>query len=331
MEHAAKVALLTAGADLARARGLEIGPRNSPLIHKSAGPVLYADYADTQTVRANLHGTDIDPASVLDIDIVTGGGKLAPLMPHRADYAVASHVAEHVPDLLGWLADLHGVLAPDGTLGLAIPDRRFTFDRFRAESTIAEAVEAYLHEYTRPSLRQVFDSAWQAIDIPVDQAWRNGIADNAAEQRLARLKPAFDLVRRLAGNGAYNDAHCWVFTPASFLDLLEQAAQLDLLPYTLHIFHPTELHGYEFFAVLRRAEGDHAAATRASINQAKAIVQDWPAEAAFLRAHPTPDILRLERENAALTLALDTMRNSRFWRVTAPARASVSRIKGLLS
>ena len=191
MDHAAKVALLTAGADLAQARGLEIGPRNAPLVHKSAGPVLYADYADTATVRANLHGTDIDPASVLDIDIVTGGGMLAPIMPHRVHYAVASHVAEHVPDLLGWLADLHGVLAPGGTLGLAIPDRRFTFDRFRAESTIAEAVEAYLHTYTRPSLRQVFDSAWQAVKIGVDEAWRNEIAKTVAEQRPMRLKPAF--------------------------------------------------------------------------------------------------------------------------------------------
>ena len=267
----------------------------------------------------------------IDIDIDTGGGPLAPIMPHTVNYAVASHVAEHVPDLLGWLADLHGVLAPDGTLGLAIPDRRFTFDRFRAESTIAEAVEAYLHTYTRPSLRQVFDSAWHAIDIGVDNAWRNDLPEDATEQRLVRLKPAFELVRRLAGNGVYNDAHCWVFTPASFLDLLEQAACLDLLPYTLQTFRPTELHGYEFFAVLRRADGDHAAATRASIHQAKAILQNWPAEFAFATAHATTEMRRLQQHNAALVQAMDTMRSSRFWKMTGPARQVVDKVKGLLS
>ncbi len=318
MDHAAKVALLTAGADLAQARGLEIGPRNAPLIPKSAGPVLYADYADTETVRANLHGTDIDPATVLDIDIVTGGGPLAPVMPHRVDYAVASHVAEHVPDLLGWLADLHGVLAPNGTLGLAIPDRRFTFDRFRAESTIAEAVEAYLCKYTRPSLRQVFDSAWQAVEIGVDQAWRDDIPDRAAQ--LPRLTLAFDLVRRLHDNGAYNDAHCWVFTPASFLELIGQAARLELLPYTLHGFYPTELNGYEFYAVFRRAvDGTQ---TVRSIEQAWAELRDQPDEVAQLR-----------EQNAALKQALEIRENSRFWKLTAPARKIVDKLRkeGLLS
>ena len=315
MDHAAKVALLTACADIAHASGLEIGPRNSPLIHKSAGPVLYADYADADTVRANLHNTDIDPASVLDIDIVTGGGPLAPLMPHRVAYAVASHVVEHVPDLLGWLADMHGVLAPGGTLGLAIPDRRFTFDRFRAESTIAEAVEAYLQKYTRPSLRQVFDSAWQSVELGVDAAWRNDIPERTgAAHRAERLAPALELICRIHENGAYNDAHCWVFTPASFLDLLEQAARMNLLPYTLQTFHPTELNGYEFFAVLRRADEDED--TLASIGQARAILRNWPAEAAFAQAHENPETRQAQE-------ALYSMQTSRFWRLTAPARRVV--------
>ncbi len=325
MDHAAKVALLTAGADLRHSRGLEIGPRDAPLIHKSTGPVLYADYADTETVRANLHGTDVDPATVLDIDIVTGGGPLAPLMPHRVDYAVASHVAEHVPDLLGWLADLHGVLAPNGTLGLAIPDRRFTFDRFRAESTIAEAAEAYLQKYTRPSLRQVFDSAWQAVEISVDQAWRNDIPERAGpEHRVMRLKPALELVARLHENGAYNDAHCWVFTPASFLELIGQAARMDLFPYTLHAFHATELNSYEFYAVLRRAEGDYAEQTRQSIEQAKAALQ----------AKAADELRQLREQNVALAHALQIMKNSRFWKLTGPARKVVDRLRrkeGLLS
>lgn len=328
MDHAAKVALLTAGADLPHARGLEIGPRNSPLIHRSAGPVLYADYADADTVRANLHGTDIDPAAVLDIDIVTGGGPLAPIMPHCVDYAVASHVAEHVPDLLGWLADLHGVLAPGGTLGLAIPDRRFTFDRFRAESTIAEAIEAYLHKYTRPSLRQVFDSAWQSVELGVDAAWRNDIPERAgAGYRVQRLVPALELIRRIHENGAYNDAHCWVFTPASFLDLIEHAARMDLFPYTLDNFQPTELHGYEFFAVLRRAEAGCTHAKLRSIERAKADLQTWPPEASFAQAHETAETRQLRHENAALARAVDTMRNSRFWKATAPARRVVEKLR----
>jgi predicted SAM-dependent methyltransferase len=326
VDHAGKVALLTGGRDLARCAGLEIGPRDSPLVRKADGPVLYADYADTATIRANLQQSGVDPAGVLEVDLVTGGGPLAAVMPAPVDYVVASHVAEHVPDLLGWLADIRAVLKPGGTLGLAVPDRRFTFDRFRQESTIAEAVEAYLLQATRPSLRQVFDSAWPAVEIGVDQAWRNEIPEMAgAAQRLTRLKPALELVRRLQAEPVYNDAHCWVFTPASFLDLLEQAARMDLLPYTLQDFHPTAQGGYEFYAVLRGADGGEAAI--ASIEAARGKLAGWPAERAFAEAHASRELKAARAENAALRHALFVMQTSRFWRLTAPARSLIDRLR----
>jgi soluble lytic murein transglycosylase len=321
VDHAGKVRLLTGGRDVSQCSGLEIGPRDSPLIRKADGPVIYADYADTATVRANLHGSGVDPAGVLDVDVVTGGGSLAAVMPHRVDYVVASHVAEHVPDLLGWLIDIHAVLADGGTLGLAIPDRRFTFDRFRRESTIAEAVEAYLLGLTRPSLRQVFDSAWPSVAVGVAEAWRNEVPAQT-EARLARLKPALELVRRLQAEPVYNDAHCWVFTPETFLDLLDQAARMGLLPFTLLAFHPTELGGYEFCAVLRRAEGDHLATTVESLRAARELLVGWPAEAAFAEAHSP-----LRAENAALRKSLETMRASRLWRFTEPLRRIGSALK----
>jgi SAM-dependent methyltransferase len=321
MDHAGKVALLTAGRDLAASTGIEIGPRDAPLVTRDMGNVRYADYADTETVRANYHEFGKDPSHVVAVDLVTGGGKLSAVIAEPVDYIVASHVAEHVPDLLGWLEDLATCLKPGGTLGLAIPDRRFTFDRFRRESVIAEAVEAYLLRLQRPSVRQIFDSAWMSVDLPVDRAWRNDIPETAsAAHRATRLKPALGLVRRVHEAGVYNDAHCWVFTPGSFLDLLDHAASMDLLPYALREFHPTEVHGYEFYAVLERGgEADRAE----SIARARARLADWEAERVFAAAHDT-----LRAENAALRDALEEMRRSTIWRATAPVRTVVGLVRG---
>ncbi|MEJ0046998.1 MAG: methyltransferase domain-containing protein [Rhodospirillales bacterium] len=329
MQHAEKIRLLTAGRDLSTSSGLEIGPRESPLITRAHGPVLYADYTDTATIRATLPHPSIDPARVVEIDIVTGGGKLSAAMAQRVDYIVASHVAEHVPDLLGWLADLHLVLKPGGTLGLAIPDRRFTFDRYRAESTIAEAVEAFVLEYQRPSLRQIFDSAWQAIPMEVAEGWRGG-PDEAASlrHRLAKLPLALQLVRDVHASGRYNDAHCWVFTPASFLEFFDHAAQLALLPYVMEAFQPTEQGGYEFYTVFRRAEGDHAAETENSIRRAREVLAASPAEPAFAAAHPGSGAKALRAENEALRESLAVMRNSRFWRLTGPVRRFLEALRG---
>lgn len=326
MQHSEKIKLLTAGQDLATAQGLEIGPRDAPLIRKPQNRILYADYADAETIRANIHDPAIDKAAVVDVDIVTGGGKLSAATIEKFDYIVASHVAEHVPDLLGWLIDLHSVLRPGGTLGLGIPDRRFTFDRARPESTIAEAVEAWLLAYTRPSPRQVFDSAWQSFDISVPQGWRGEIpAAGALAQRQTKLRPALNLVRAMFAEQRYNDAHCWVFTPASFLTLLDQAAELGLLPYTLEMFHPTEAAGYEFFAVLRRAEGENPGI---SIARAQSLLATWPAEAEFAAAHESAALRALKNENTALREALATMRSSTSWRLTAPLRQALDRLRG---
>jgi SAM-dependent methyltransferase len=322
MQHAEKIRLLTAGRNLAASVGVEIGPRESPLVTHAHGRILYADYADTATIRATLPHPSIDPARVVDIDIVTGGGKLSAAMTEQVDYIVASHVAEHVPDLLGWLADLHVVLKPGGTLGLAIPDRRFTFDRYRAESNIAEAVEAFVLGYERPSLRQIFDSAWQAVPMEVAEGWHGG-PDEAASlrHRMGKLKPALNLVREVNASGRYNDAHCWVFTPASFLEFFDHAAQLGLLPYELEQFLPTEEGGYEFYAVFRRVESDHAAATAESIRRARAVLAPWPAERVFADAHASEEV-------KALRESLAEMRNSRFWRLTAPLRRLVEVVRG---
>jgi hypothetical protein len=321
MQHPEKIRLLTANRDLTTAQGLEIGPRDAPLVRKDTARVLYADYADAETIRANLHDPLIDKAAVVEVDVVTGGGSLAAVTPHKVDYIVASHVAEHVPDLIGWLQDLHKVLRPGGTLGLGIPDKRFTFDRFRPDSVIAEAVEAYLLHYERPSLRQIFDSAWQAIEMSVSQGWKGEIpASGQRPVRLSRLKPALDLIRGVQESGRYNDAHCWVFTPASFLDLIEEIACLDLLPYVLQRFVPTEPGGYEFFAVFRRAEAGQFEAIRQSITAARQVLAASQAEQDFAHAHEPAALRALRTENAALRDALATMRTSTSWRLTAPLR-----------
>jgi SAM-dependent methyltransferase len=320
-----KVRVLTAGRDLAASVGVEIGPRDAPLITRAQGRVLYADYANTATILATLDAS-LDPANVVEVDIVTGGGSLSAVMTEQVDYVVASHVAEHVPDLLGWLADLHAVLKPGGTVGLAIPDRRFIFDWHRNESIISEAVEAYVCGYSRPSVRQIFDSAWQSVTMAVEDGWRAGPPDKAEDlqHRLEKLPRALQLVQDVHASGRYNNAHCWVFTPKSFLDLCDHADRMALLPFELEVFHPTEQGGYEFYVVFRRAEGGQAGT---SIEQARAVLAAWPAERVFAEAHVSDEVRALRTENAALRDSLHVMRHSRFWRLTAPLRRLVELVR----
>jgi SAM-dependent methyltransferase len=227
--------------DPARLKGLEIGPRHAPLVGKHEGDVLYVDYATTETLRAGWDKPHlIDPASFVEVDIVWGRDDL-PVV----DYVVASHVVEHVPDLAGWLAQIRGALRPGGRLCLAVPDRRFTFDVCRTESTLAEVVEARLMGYTRPSIRQVFDSYAFTRPNNHQEAWaRDG--DSALAPMPEKISKAFEMVRTLANEPRYIDSHCWVFTPRSFLGLAKGMRTLGWFPFALESFQPTGRDDFEF-------------------------------------------------------------------------------------
>jgi SAM-dependent methyltransferase len=252
--------------DPARLKGLEIGPCHAPLVGKHEGDVLYVDYATTEEIRAAWIKTTVAPEEMFDVDVVWGDRRLAEAVPEPVDYVVASHVIEHAPDLVAWLAEIREVLRPGGVLGLAVPDRRFTFDVLRPTSTMGEMVEAHLLGYRRPSIRQVFDSYALTRPNDIAQAWTSD-PTRTLRPVPAKLAKTFATVKAMVDEGAYIDSHCWVFTPASFLDMLEAMLGLGWFGYRVEAFFPTEPNGMEF--QVRLAVEDDAEAIAASIQSAR--------------------------------------------------------------
>jgi SAM-dependent methyltransferase len=240
---------------LEQSLGLEIGPLHAPLVRREEGRILYVDYASKETLQANFQHPG-DPADIVDVDIIWGERPLRDCVGESVDYIVASHVIEHVPDLIGWLLELHAALKPGGIVGLAIPDRRFTFDVRRPVSLPGEMMEAYLRRHRQPSLRQLFESAAFSKDTVEPENWRAGeMTGGLPAEVLQRLCPARDLVAEVADNPKYVDAHCWIFTPASFLDTAQALHFLGYFPFVIEAFHPTVAGGIEFIVRLR-AEAD---------------------------------------------------------------------------
>jgi hypothetical protein len=261
--------------DVRTLRGLEIGPLHNPLVRKSEGTVYYVDHAKTKVIEKTNRNPRHLGCDVADIDIVWGDRPLGQLVPYAMDYVVASHVIEHVPDMIGWLLDLEGALTPDGVICLAIPDRRFTFDLNRPESTTGEFVEAYLLRARRPPARHVFDQVAMQVPLPKDDAWKDGLFLQLPP-REDYLPGAHGLAQRVAKSADYIDAHCWVFTPQSFLDNADRLSRIGLFPFVIAHFQPTEYGHYEFFVRLRTSRREDEIA--ASIAAARSLLQDSPSE-----------------------------------------------------
>jgi hypothetical protein len=261
--------------DPAAALGVEIGALHAPTVTRAEGRILYVDYLSTEALRETLRHPGVDPADVLEVDIVWGAQPLAAAIGAPADYVIARHVIEHVPDPIGWLAQIRAALRPGGMLGLAIPDRRATFDACRNDTTIAELVEAHLDRRQRPSVRQIMEAA--AFSAAAGETWRPEQGRALPEPILAALPDLYRwLEHDLSKAPRYIDVHCWVFTPASFLTLAEALAVIGCFPFAIDAFYPTEPGALEFQVRLRAAQ--HAdPETRASIARARATLAAPPA------------------------------------------------------
>lgn len=238
-------------------RGVEIGPLTRPLILRGDGEILYADHLPAERLRRKYadHGT-LGPegvAGIAEVDLVLDGRTLAQALGERGpvDYVVASHVLEHIADPIGWLNEAAEVLPEHGLVCLALPDRRFVFDHFRTTTTVGEMIAAHLSGLRQPGPASVYEQIARAAPVNAFAVWRGEPADPAP---IAGGGPQAALhLARLAAEGAYHDAHCGVFTPASFAAAFAEIAGLGLIPFACADFAPTRAGEGEFFVLLRKA------------------------------------------------------------------------------
>lgn len=246
---------LLRGLKLKETVGVEIGPLCWPLVRRpDAAQIIYVDHTDTPHLRQKYRDDPhVDPDEIVNVDAVWGANTLHEAIGGQyVDYVVASHVVEHVPDLVTWLRELAAVLKPTGEVRLAVPDRRFTFDYFRRESRLPEVLTSYIERTRVPHPFCVLDHCLNAADISTAQAWRGRI-EQASTKRHHTWQGAMHLARDAFENGRYHDVHCWVFTPRSFAKLIADLCDMDLLDFACEDFADTMRNGMEFSVVLRRS------------------------------------------------------------------------------
>ena len=235
------------GIDLTTASGLEIGALCFPLVTHEEGQIFYVDFATTEELKKTYaNDPAVDVSKIVKVDAIWGDRSLGDCVERKTfDYVVASHVVEHVPDLVTWLAEIASVLEPTGSLRLAAPDRRFTFDYLRYESRLHDVLDAYVNKQRRPSSRQILENSDLCREVDYLEAWKGQIDPTKLKPKSSVIA-GLDLARQSLGKGTYFDTHCWIFTPRSFCELMLRLAELDLLALKCDMFIPTQFGEIEF-------------------------------------------------------------------------------------
>ncbi|MBV8914308.1 MAG: hypothetical protein JOZ05_14855, partial [Acetobacteraceae bacterium] len=167
---------------------------------------------------------------------------------------------------------------------------------------------AHVLRLRAPSPGQLIDSALNHHVVDVRAMWRGAAARQPRYSRVERLEHAVGCARQIIERGVYIDVHCWVFTPASFCELMEQLVALGYLHFACECLWQTEPDEDEFVVVLRASEAREACleSWRAQAEGLRACVRRWEWVAAITEAmeagarQQTERIAALEQRFAAL-------------------------------
>jgi Methyltransferase domain len=248
---------------------IEIGPSYNPIAPKAEGwNTKTIDYTTREKLMAHYCGQPgVDVNRIEEVDFIWTGGMLSDAVPtvlHGTfDAFIASHVIEHTPDLIAFLNAAAVLLRSDGTVVLAIPDKRYCFDYFQPLSTTGQVLAAHAENRSRHTSRMAFDHVAYVVKNGGVGAWsQHPVRDLSFFHSIEEAQKFFASTHRKEGQD-YVDLHNWRFTPASFELVMLELAQLGETDWRVDRITPAS--GCEFFAWLRRG----GAAVARSLSEAE--------------------------------------------------------------
>ncbi len=198
-----------------------------------------------------------DAVRIEPVDFKWQGEALTTLIPPAMhgtfDGLIASHVGEHLPDLIGFLQDACALLKSEGLIALALPDKRVCFDFFQPLTTTGDLLAAHTERRARHQRRTFFNQAAYFVTRKGEGGWGHG--ENTAPFRLHnslwQAQRAYDLADESPASD-YCDTHAWTFTPKSFELLVLELNLLGHIDWAIRAIEPAP--GVEFYVWLERKQ-----------------------------------------------------------------------------
>lgn len=238
------------------AKVLEIGPSYAPIASKAQGwNTFVLDHAPQEELREKYRSAPyVDVDDIEQVDFVWQGGPPSSAIPDDMvgtfDACIASHVLEHVPDPIRFLADIARLLRPDGILSLVLPDKRYELDHFRPITSTGAWLDAYERKASRHSWGTLYDCHAHAVHNNGAGFWGPG---TACDYRFVAEFKDIDSTRVRAHSSEYVDAHAWVFTPSSFKLIMLELQMMGLLDFTCEA--EPDGAGCEFYVSFKNRSG----------------------------------------------------------------------------
>ena len=211
--------------------GIEIGALQNPLPISETAKVRYVDRLSREDLY--LHYPELRQYDLVDPDILDNGEDLSTLPEGSQDFVIANHFLEHCENTLRALRNFARVLRPGGRVFLALPDKRFTFDKNRKVTPLSHVLHDYAHG-AEISRRSHFKEWASLVEPFFNRHYQPGEETEARTEQL--MKEDYSI-----------HFHCW--TPREVHELLEHMVTTLRFPFEVEYFLSTE---EEMIMILRR-------------------------------------------------------------------------------
>jgi SAM-dependent methyltransferase len=226
---------------------LEIGPFAGPTIRGIH--VRYADVLSREGLRARARSLGIDPDGVPEIHYVLNDFDLSRI-DARFAAVVSSHSIEHQTDLVRHFQAVENLLEEHGRYCLIVPDKRYCFDHFLPESSIADVMTAYFRRNTVHDVGSIIEHWAMTTHNDTERHWAGDHGQPRLAESTEQLSHA--IATYAADPTAYIDVHAWQFTPVSFAGIVRLLHELGLTRLRPAAIHNTPTGRNEFCAILEK-------------------------------------------------------------------------------
>lgn len=133
---------------------------------------------------------------------------------------------------------------------IIVPDKRYCFDHFISESTIADIIYQHENKNKNHSIKSVIEHRALTCHNNSIRHW-NGDHGNIIVDSLA-IENAINEYNSNIKNNVYIDVHSLQFTPDSFRTNIELLNKIKYTKLEIEEIYPTILNSGEFFVILKK-------------------------------------------------------------------------------
>jgi len=218
---------------------LEIGPFDNPVLTNCN--VKYFDVLNKEDLlerSKNLNRTQ----NVPHIDYVDEKGNLS-VIDEKFDIILSCHSIEHQLDFIKHINDVSSLLNPAGIYIVICPDKRYCFDHFISESTIADIIHMNYINNEKHNIKSVIEHRALTCHNNTILHWDG----DHGEQSIFNIQYAIDEYN----TGKFIDVHSLQFTPDSFENVIGLLNKNNFIDMQCDKVYPTVRNSNEFYVILK--------------------------------------------------------------------------------